>query len=315
MHEQDYFNEIKEIIENTEVNKRVREYKNNYDDLMAKWNIGKILVEAQGGEKRAKYGDNLIKKWSEIFSKEYGKQYSRSNMFYMRQFFMNFPIVQTLSGQLSWSHIVELLSIKNENERNYYINQIILNNLSVRELRNEIKNKAFERLSYADKENIKLITDDEDKYNLTLSDMIKDPIIIKTDKDINSLNEKAIHKLLIEMIEDGFLELGNGFSLIGHEYPLKINNKTYHTDLLFFNYEINAFVVVEVKNEEFKPSQIGQVKFYMDYIDKNIKKEHHSKTEGILIVKEKDEYVMKYINDKGIYITSFKLLNNMKEKI
>ena len=72
---------------------------------------------------------------------------------------------------------------------------------------------------------------------------------------------------------------------------------------------------MEVKNEEFKPSQIGQVKFYMDYIDKNIKKEHHSKTEGILIVKEKDEYVMKYINDKGIYITSFKLLNNMKEKI
>ncbi len=315
MHEQDYFNEIKSIIENTEVNKRVREYKNNYEDLMAKWNIGKLLVEAQGGEKRAKYGDGLIKKWSEIFSKEYGKQYSRSNMFYMRQFFMNFPIVQTLSGQLSWSHIVELLSIKNENERNYYINQIILNNLSVRELRNEIKNKAFERLSYADKENIKLITDDEDKYNLTLSDMIKDPIIIKTDKDINNLNEKAIHKLLIEMIENGFLELGSGFALIGHEYPLKINNKTYHTDLLFFNYEINSFVVVEVKNEEYKPSQIGQVKFYMDYIDKNIKKEHHSKTEGILIVKEKDEYVMKYINDKGIYITSFKLLNNMKEKI
>ncbi len=228
---------------------------------------------------------------------------------------MNFPIVQTLSGQLSWSHIIELLPLKNENERNYYINQVILNNLSVRELRNEIKSKAFNRLSYADKENIKLITNEEDKYNLTLSDMIKDPIIIKTDKDINNLNEKAIHKLLIEMIEDGFMELGSGFALIGHEYPLKINNKTYRTDLLFFNYETNSFVVVEVKNEEYKPSQIGQIRFYMDYIDKNIKKEHHSKTEGILIVKEKDKYVMKYINDKGIYITSFKLLNNMREKI
>ena len=315
MHEQDYFNEIKNIIENSEVNKKVREYKNNYDDLMAKWNIGKLLVEAQGGEKRAKYGDGLIKKWSEIFSKEYGKQYSRSNMFYMRQFFMNFPIVQPLVGQLTWSHIIKLLPIKNENERNYYINQVILNNLSKRELINEIKSKAFDRLSYADKENIKLITNEEKNYSLTLSDMIKDPIIIKTDKDINNLNEKAIHKLLIEMIEDGFLELGNGFALIGHEYPLKINNKTYHTDLLFFNLEINAYVVVEVKNEEFKPSQIGQVRFYMDYIDKNIKKEHHSKTEGILIVKEKDKYVMKYINDKGIYITSFKLLNNIKEKI
>ncbi len=315
MHEQDYFNEIRNIIENVEVNKKVREYKNNYDDLMAKWNIGKLLVKAQGGEKRAKYGDYLIKKWSEIFSKEYGNGYSIRNMKYMRQFYTTFPIGQSLIAQLTWTHILQLLPIKNESERNYYINQIILNNLSSRELINEIKSNAFERLSYADKENIKLITNDENKYNLTLSDMIKDPIIIKTDKDINSLNEKAIHKLLIEMIENGFLELGSGFALIGHEYPLKINNKTYHTDLLFFNVEINAYVVVEVKNEEYKPSQIGQVKFYMDYIDKNIKKEHHSKTEGILIVKEKDKYVMKYINDKGIYITSFKLLNNIKEKI
>ncbi len=315
MHEQDYFKKIKSIIENVEVNKKVREYKNNYEDLMAKWNIGKLLIEAQGGEKRAKYGDELINKWSEIFSIEYGNGYSGRNMRDMRKFYQLFPIWRPVVAKLTWSHIIKLLPIKNENERNYYINQVILNNLSKRKLINEIKSNAFERLSYADKENIKLVTDDENKYNLTLSDMIKDPIIIKTDKDLNNLNEKAIHKLLIEMIEDGFLELGNGFALIGHEYPLKINNKTYHTDLLFFNVEINAYVVVEVKNEEYTPSQIGQIRFYMDYIDKNIKKEQHSKTEGILIVKEKDKYVMKYINDKGIYITSFKLLNNIKEKI
>ena len=282
---------------------------------MAKWNIGKLLVEAQGGEKRAKYGDELIKKWSEIFFKEYGNGYSDRNLRNMRRFYQLFPIWHALRAKLTWTHIKALLPIKNESERNYYINQVILNNLSSRELINEIKSKAFERLSYADKKNIKLITNEEDKYNLTLSDMIKDPIIIKTDKDINNLNEKAIHKLLIEMLEQRFLQLGTGFTLAGHEYPLKINNKTYHTDLLFFNVEINAYVVAEVKNEEYKPSQIGQVKFYMDYIDKNIKKEHHSKTEGILIVKEKDKYVMKYINDKGIYITSFKLLNNIKEKI
>ena len=247
MHEQDYFNEIKSIIETTEVNKRVREYKNNYDDLMSKWNIDKLLVEAQGGEKRAKYGDNLIKKWSEIFVNEYGKNYSRRNLELIRKFYLTFPIAKSLISQLSWTHYLKLLPIKNENERNYYINQVILNNLSVRELRKEIKSNAFERLSYADKENIKLITNDENKYNLTLSDMIKDPIIIKTDKYINNLNEKAIHKLLIEMIEDGFLELGSGFALIGHEYPLKINNKTYHTDLLFFNLEINAYVIFYFK--------------------------------------------------------------------
>ena len=102
MHEQDYFNEIKSIIENTEVNKKVREYKNNYEDLMAKWNIGKLLVEAQGGEKRAKYGDNLIKKWAEIFSKEYGKQYSITNLKYMRQFYSMFLIGHAVRDHLTW---------------------------------------------------------------------------------------------------------------------------------------------------------------------------------------------------------------------
>ncbi len=122
MHEQDYFNEIRSIIENVEVNKKVREYKNNYDDLIAKWNIGKLLVEAQGGEKRAKYGNNLIKRWSEIFVNEYGKQYSVTNLKYMRQFYSAFSIGQPVVGQLTWSHIIKLLPIKNENERNYYIN-------------------------------------------------------------------------------------------------------------------------------------------------------------------------------------------------
>ena len=311
MHEQDYFNEIRNIIENVEVNKKVREYKNNYDDLMAKWNIGKLLVKAQGGEKRAKYGDYLIKKWSEIFSKEYGNGYSIRNMKYMRQFYTTFPIGQSLIAQLTWTHILQLLPIKNESERNYYINQIILNNLSSRELINEIKSNAFERLSYADKENIKLITNEVDKYNLTISDMIKDPIIIKTDKDINSLNEKAIHKLLIEMIENGFLELGSGFALIGHEYPLKINNKTYHTDLLFFNLEINAYVVVEVKNALLKPQDIGQVEFYTNLIDRKLKQSNHNPTIGLIMVKKKNKLVMEYSTLKdNIFITSFNLVNN-----
>ncbi len=311
MHEQDYFNEIKSIIENTEVNKRVREYKNNYDDLMAKWNIGKLLMEAQGGEKRAKYGDNLIKKWSEIFSKEYGNGYSIRNMKYMRQFYTTFPIGQSVIAQLTWTHILQLLPIKNESERNYYINQIILNNLSSRELINEIKSNAFERLSYADKENIKLITNKEDKYNLTLSDMIKDPIIIKTNKDINNLNEKVIHKLLIEMLEQKFLELGTGFALIGHEYKIIDNDSTYKIDMLFFNYLLNSFIVVEVKNALLKPQDIGQVEFYTNLIDRKLKQSNHNPTIGLIMVKKKNKLVMEYSTLKdNIFITSFNLVNN-----
>ena len=98
-------------------------------------------MEAQGGASRAKYGDNLIKKWGEKLAQEYGKNYSRRNLELMRQFYLEFPIAKSLISQLSWTQIVLLLPIKNKNKRNYYINQVILNNLSVRELRNEIKNK------------------------------------------------------------------------------------------------------------------------------------------------------------------------------
>ncbi len=311
MYEQDYFNEIKSIIENSEVNKKVREYKNNYEDLMAKWNIGKLLMEAQGGEKRAKYGDELINKWSEIFSIEYGNGYSDRNLRNMRKFYQLFPIWHAVSAKLTWTHIKALLPIKNESERNYYINQVILNNLSSRELINEIKNKAFERLSYVDKENIKLIINEEDKYNLTLADMIKDPIIIKTDKDINGLNEKAIHKLLIEMLEQKFLELGTGFALIGHEYKIIDNDSTYKIDMLFFNYLLNSFVVIEVKNALLKPQDIGQVEFYTNLIDRKLKQSHHNPTIGLIMVKKKNKLVMEYSTLKdNLFITSFNLINN-----
>jgi len=196
---------------------------------------------------------------------------------------------------------------KEESERNYYINQVILNNLSVRELRNEIKNKSFDRLSYADKENIKLI--ESNNYDLTIEDMIKDPILIKTDKDIEHFSEKVLHKYIIEMLENKFLELGCGFALIGHEYKINIEGRIYKMDLLFFNYELNAFVVVEIKIRELEAKDIGQLEFYVNYVDKNIRKINHNKTIGLLVVKKNNKYVIEYSTNKDIYITTFKVIN------
>ena len=119
--------------------------------------------------------------------------------------------------------MIYILPIKNE--RNYYINLVILNNLSVRELRKEIKNKAFDRLSYADKEHIELISD-TNNTSLSIKDMIKDPIILKTDKNMDKIDEQAVHKYIISLLEDKFLELGTGFTLASHEYKIHIDNKT-----------------------------------------------------------------------------------------
>ena len=118
-----YYNEILELIKEKEANHLVREYQDNNETLKANWKIGKLLVEAQGGEERTKYGDNLIKKWSKKFIKEYGKGYDESNLKRFRLFYLTFPKSGSLSHQLTWTHYRYLLPIKNENERNYYINQ------------------------------------------------------------------------------------------------------------------------------------------------------------------------------------------------
>ncbi len=301
-----YFKNIEELIIENEANKKANALRDNSSTLQTYWNIGKLIVEAQGGEKRAKYGDNLISEWGKKLSEKYGKGYDKSNLSRARTFYLYFPIVATVSQQLSWSQYREILPIKNENERNYYINLVILNNLSVRELRKEIKNKSFDRLSYADKEHIEIISD-TNNTPLSIKDMIKDPIILKTDKNIDKIDELAIHKYIISLLEDKFLELGTGFTLAGHEYKIHIDNKTYKIDLLFFNYKLNAFVVVEVKTRKIKHTDIGQLKFYVNYVEDNIKDINHNKTIGLLIVKENDKYIIKYTTSNDILVTTYAL--------
>ena len=220
-----YLKNIEELIVENEARRKAIALKDNSSTLITYWNIGKLIVEAQGREKRAKYGDNLISEWGKKLSEKYGKGYDKSNLTRMRALYTSFPIVGTLSQQLSWSHYYSILPIKNENERNYYINLVILNNLSVRELRREIKNKAFDRLSYADKEHIEIINN-TNNTSLSIKDMIKDPIILKSDKNIDKIDELTIHKYIISLLEDKLLELGTGFTLAGHEYKIHIDNKT-----------------------------------------------------------------------------------------
>ena len=276
-----YFKNIEELIVENEASKKANALRDNSSTLQTYWNIGKLIVEAQGGEKRAKYGDNLIKEWGKKLSEKYGKGYDTSDLAKMRLLYLKFPILGTLSPKLSWSHYRSVLAIKNENERNYYINLVILNNLSVRELRREIKNKAFDRLSYVDKEHIEIISD-TNNTSLSIKDMIKDPIILKSDKSLDKIDELTIHKYIISLLEDKFLELGTGFALIGHEYKIHIDNKTYKIDLLFFNYKLNAFIVVEVKTRKIKHTDIGQLKFYVNYVEDNIKDINHNKTIGFI---------------------------------
>ena len=181
-----YYNNIKNLLIDNEINKKVKNYSINKSDLNTYYLIGKELIKAQGGEKRAKYGDNLIKEYSKKLTIEIGKKYTYTYLSRMRQFYLLFQNVATLP-QLSWSHYQELLPIKDINKINYYVNISISQNLSCRQLREKIKNKEYERL---DERTKKKLTENKER---NVSDFIKNPIIIKNSLNYEMVSEKVLH--------------------------------------------------------------------------------------------------------------------------
>lgn len=206
---------------------------------------------------------------------------------------------------LSWTHCRYLLPLDNENERNYYINRCIQNNLSVRGLINEIKTKSFDRLSYANKKSIKLITDKETSYGAC-------PILI----NINSkekMSEQVLKKYILKELEHFFLELGTGFTFAISENKLSYDNKNYYVDLLLFNYKLNRFIVCESKLNSVNAKDIGQTLNYIKIIDKTLKEKNHKNTIGIIISKRNDKFILEYVSDLSLMLTTYKLENNLKK--
>ncbi len=308
----DYFDKIKNIIEEKEVNDKVRYLESNKETIKTYFEIGRLLIEAQGGEMRAKYGDNLIKEWSKTLVLKYGKGYSTANLKNMRRFYVLFRKSYTLCSRfnLSWSHYRYLLKFDNENERNYYINRCVQNNLSVRGLINEIKTDSFNRLSYADKKNIKLIGEKESD-ELRIEDMLHDPIIINIDKE-EKLSEKVLKKYILKELEHIFLEFGTGFTYVGSEYKLTYENKNYFVDLMLFNTELNRYFACELKLNDSSVKDVAQTKLYMMLTDKTLKRSFHKNTVGILISRKNNNIVFEYVSDPNLFLTTYKLNDNSK---
>ena len=296
-----YYNEIKTILINNEAYKVAKDYYKDRNDLMSYYNVGKLLIEAQGGEKRAKYGDNLIKEYSIKLTKDLGKGYSTRTLKLMRKFYL-FQKGQPLVAQLSWSHYTILLSLKNNDKINYYINKCINNNLSKRRLIELIRSNEYERLSNETKN--KLIN----KEKVNIEDNILNPIIINTfNKDINIFNEKILKELILNDISNFMKQLGNGYSFIDSEYPILLGDRYNYIDLLLFNIIFNCYVVIELKITELKKEHIGQIKTYMNYIDSNIKSIYQDKTIGIIICKKDNKFIMEYCSDERVFRTTYQV--------
>ena len=295
-----YYNEIKETLVKNEAYKKVKDYSKNKSDLNAYFEVGRLIVEAQGGEKRAKYGNKLIKEYSERLTKELGKGYTYTSLTRMRQFYLLNQKLATVSQQffnITWSHYTELLKLKNINEVKYYINIINTQNLSVRELRERIKSHEYERIGYK-----------EELEKPEVNTLIKNPIIIKVDNPNIKLNEYALHQTILENMDDFLKELGIGFTYAGSEVKIKMGDRYNYIDFLLFNVKYNCYVVIELKVTEMKAEYIGQVTKYINYVDKNIKEPSNDKTVGVIICKKENKFVLEYCTDHRIFTTTYELV-------
>ena len=294
----DYYEEIKNKIIDNETYERVKDYSKERHRVITYYEIGKLLNEAGG-----KYGANIIKQYSKKLVIEVGAKYNERTLRRMRQLYLLFKKQKwsTVSTKLSWSHYSELLSIKNDDKLSYYLNLSTIQNIGVRELREKIKSKEYERLP--DETKNKIIKEEK----LEVKDLVPNPILIKNKNNIEIITEKVLHNLILEDIETFMRELGNNFSFIGSEYKIKIGDTYHKIDLLLFNIKYNAYVVVELKVSEFKVEYISQVQKYMNYIDKNIKEISNNNTIGILICKRENKYVIEYCSDERIVVRKYVL--------
>lgn len=236
----DYYNKIKSQFISNEIYKNVKDYYKNRNDLMTYYNVGKLLIEAQGGEERAKYGDGLIKEYSKKLTDELGKGYTVTSLKRMRQFYLIVQKGAPLEHQLSWSHYKLLLPLKDLNMINYYIQQIVRYNLGKRQLSQKIKDKEYERLDENTK--VKLISKEEKQ----IQDYIKHPILIKNSLDIEEITEELLEQLILNDMDSFLTELGEGFCYIKHQYKIKIGDSYNYIDLLLYNIIYNCYVVVEL---------------------------------------------------------------------
>ncbi len=297
-----YYESIKQEFINNEINRKVKNYSINKSDLNTYYNVGKMLIEAQGGESRAKYGNGLIKEYSKRLIKEVDKKYNTTLLKRIRKFYLLIEKGATLSHQSSWSHYVELLALSDINTINYYLIYSIENNLSVRQLRERIKNKEYERLPESTKN--KIIKNE----SISIEDNIKDPIIIKNNNN-EIISEKVLQKLILEDITGFMKELGEGYSFIDNEYKIKLGDRYNYIDILLYNIEFNCYVVVELKVTELKKEHIGQIEIYMNYIDNSLKKINQNNTIGIIICRKNNKYVIEYCSDKRILSREYVIIN------
>ncbi|WP_276974329.1 PDDEXK nuclease domain-containing protein [Flavobacterium filum] len=285
------------------------------------WHIGeRIFNEEQQGKDRADYGNYLIKYLSEQLQPEFGSGFSYRNLHWYRQFYRTFPIVNSLRSQLSWTHYRLLLSIDNEDKREYYIAETVKNNWSVRQMERQINSQLFERLLLSnDKESVLAVARNE-VIPTNPNEIIKDPIFLEFLglKRESAYYEKDFEQAIITNLQDFLLELGNGFSFVARQKRIHLDGDEFFIDLVFYNRLLQCFVLFEIKTHKLTHGDLGQLQMYVNYYDRVEKVAHEKPTIGILLCADKNNAVVKYSlpeNNNSILASQYQLYLPSEEQL
>lgn len=262
------------------------------------WNIGRMIVEdEQKGKERASYGKGQLKLLSQKLSSEFGKGFDVTNLRKMRQFYQCFPIRETVSLKLSWSHYSKLVQLENKEAREWYIKETIANNWSVRALGRQISTLYYERLlSSKDKSPVEQEAKEKTKdLEIQQKEVLRDPYIFDfLNLPHESLLESDLEQSLIDNLQTFLLELGSGFAFVSRQKRLSVEDQDFYIDLVFYNFKLKCFLLIDLKLGKLSHQDVGQMDTYVRVYDKFEKSEDDNPTIGLILCSEKSQAVAKY---------------------
>ena len=285
----------------------------NHERTIAYWLIGqRIVEEEQQGKERAIYGKQLIKDLSFHLTNEYGEGFSSTNLWLMRQLYMTFPILHSMSGELSWTHYKVLIRVDDLDKRDFYIAEAIKNAWNVRQLERQINALLYERLLMSqDKKTILAIAKGK-AQPIHASQILKDPTVLEFLglKPNASYYESEIEDAIITHLQDFLLELGNRFSFVARQKRIILDGDEFKIDLVFYNRLLQCFVIFDIKMDKITHQDLGQLQMYVNYYDRDMKADFENPTIGVLLCADKNDAVVKYslpLSNQQIFASKYQL--------
>ena len=289
-------NEIASIITNARNN--VAKQVNN-ELLNAYWNIGRVIVEDELKNNRGEYGKKQLLAISKNLTNKFGKGFSQSNLYNMKMFYTKYPIFQSVTGKLSWTHYCELLYISDDDKRSFYEKEAINANWSVRELKRQISTSLFERLLLSNGEtNKKKVLELALKGNEIAKpeDIVKDPYVFEFLglPENKPMMESDLEEALVRQIEKFLLELGKGFMFVGTQQRVTFGNTHYYVDMVFYNKILRSYVLIELKTIKLMPEAVGQLNMYLNYYAAEVNDENDNPPIGLILCTDKGNVDIQY---------------------